>query len=173
MEHSGNILFWVYWKQLVPWAHQTIPECRLITYLGLSQSNSHIYHDTTAPYETTSNKWLLRSSLLTQTIWSKYTAAKGRIYLAPWWLSTLAVLHTNTVLYLRLCDQCSMFCRAQLPLLNLQCVPNHAGLRLPITMDCSNDQAKNETIDISYVPFPNMLLRSRLIYALSNFQETL
>ena len=43
-------------------------------------------------------------------------------------------------------------------------------------MDRSNDRAKNETIDISYVRFPNMLVRSRLIYALSratNFQETL
>ena len=42
-----------------------------------------------------------------------------------------------------------------------------SGLRFPITMDRSNDRAKkNETIDISYVRFPNMLVRSRLIYAL-------
>ena len=50
------------------------------------------------------------------------------------------------------------------------------GLRFPITMDRSNDRAKNETIDISYVYFPNILVRSRLIYTLSratNFQETL
>ena len=46
-----------------------------------------------------------------------------------------------------------------------------SGLRFPITMDRSNYRAKNETIYISYMRFPNMLVRCRLIYALSRVQE--